>query len=320
MADTLFTHGPGNTTTLLTTTLEKRRKSKGIQDAVFNDMVLLSWLYDKNRTTEDGGASIVVPIMSGSNSTSGFYDGYEQLDTTPQEGHTTAQYKWKQAAASISVSGREERIQNSGSSAVHRIVEAKMRQAELSLRDTINKGFFAASPGSSDIGSLVTTIDATSTIGDINSSNNTFWQADVNTGGSFAAQGLADMRTLYNAIASRNPVGPPDLILSTQTEFEYYEGALQPQQRFTGRVGNGSFDNLLFKAAPYTYDVEATSGVIYMLSSNVLEFVVHSGSSFITSMFVKPSNQDARVAQILLGAELVASNRRKLGKITSVTA
>jgi len=319
MADTLFTWGPGNVTTLLTTTMEKRRGQ--IADAVFNEMVLLSFLHDKHRTTVDGGASIVMPIMSESNSTAQFYDGYEQLDTTPQEGHTSANYQWKQASTSVSVSGKEERVQNVGSSIVHRIVTAKQRQAELSIRDKINKAFFAAAPASKDIGSLVTTIDATSTIGDINSTNNSWWQATSTASGSFAAQGLADMRTLWNTLAQRNPVGGTDLIITTSSVFEFYEGSLQPQQRFQGSVSaNGSFENLMFKSSPVTFDAAATSGVMYFINSGALEFISQARTNFVLTEFVKPANQDAKVAQLLFAGELTTNNRRKLGKLTGITA
>lgn len=319
MPDKTFTWGPANVTTLLATTMEKRRGQ--IADAVFNDMVLLAWLHDKNRTTVDGGAQIVVPIMSEGSSAAAFYHGYGVLDITPQEGHTSAAYNWKQASVPVSVSGREERIQNAGSSIVHRIVTAKQRQAELSIRDKINKAFFSSSVGADDIGSLVSTIDATSTIGDINSTNNSWWQAAVTTGGSFATQGLSDMRTLWNTLAQRNPVGGTGLIITTSTVYEFYEGTLQPQQRFTGSVSaNGSFENLLFKTAPVTFDAAANSGVMYFLNADALEFISHSGTNFIMSEFVKPANQDARIAQMLFAGELVAINRRKLGKIDSIVA
>ena len=319
MADTVFTWGPANVTTLITTTMEKRRKGKGIHDAVFNEMVLLSWLHENNRTTEDGGATIVAPVMSGANATAQFLDGYEAVDTTPQEGFTSASYAWKQAAATISVSDREE-MQNAGSNQVFRIADAKMNQAKMSLRNEINQAFFASSVVGSAINTLVTSIDATSTIGDINSSANSFWQATNTTSGSFAAQGLSDMRTIYNTLSSRNPVGGPQLILTTQTVYEFYEGALQPQQRFQGKVGNGSFDNLMFKAAPVTYDIECNSGVMYFLHSDALEFIVHSQRDFVMTDWVKPVNQLSKAAQLVLMAQLVVNNRRKLGKLTTITA
>jgi hypothetical protein len=254
------------------------------------------------------------------NKTSQFYDGYEVLDTTPQDGHTSAQYQWKLGSTSISVSGKEAEVQNMGPSAVFRIVDAKIRQAELSLRDLINAGFFAASPASKDVGSLVTTIDATSTIGEVNSTSNSWWQSTVTTGGSFAGQGLSDMRTTWNTLSQKNPAGGPDLLVTTASVFGSYEGSLQPQQRFSGKVGNGAFENLLFKSAPVVHDADCTSGVMYFLDSRALEYIVKSGRDFVMTEFVKPANQDAKVAQLLVAGELVTNNRRKLGKITGITA
>lgn len=316
MADTILTRG-ATVTTLLTTTLEKRRAGKGIQDAVYNARPLLNWLHNEHRTTEDGGATILVSVMSEANGKTTFYDGFDTLNTQPVEGFTQAQYTWKQAAVPVSVSGRESEIQNTGPSAVIRLVDAKMKQADMDIRDTVNKAFFAASPGSKDIGSLVTSIDATSTIGEINSTNNSWWQSLVTTGGSFAAQGLSDMETTWNTLEGRG--AKTGLIITENTTYGRYVGSLQPQQRFSGQVGNGTFANMMFKSAPVTFDLAATSGVMYFLDSNVLEFVVHKNRDFVPTEWVKPSNQDAKVMHILLGAELVVLNRRYLGKITSIT-
>src|SRR6185369_1801359 len=128
---------------------------------------------------------------------------------------TAAQYLYKQYAASISLSGKEERVQNKGKYEVLDIVKTKIEDAEMALRDNINTALFAASPASQDVGSLVTSIDATSSIGQINSTTYSFWQSTNTTSGSFSAQGIADMRTLWNTLAKRMPQSFPDLILAT---------------------------------------------------------------------------------------------------------
>ena len=318
MADNVHSHGPANVETLLTTTLEKRRTGKGIQDAVFNGRPLLNWLHNEHRTTEDGGATIIVPIMHEGNGKTSWYDGFGTLNVDPVEGHTTAQYQWKQAAVPISVSGRESEIQNTGPSAAHRLVDAKIQQADKDIMDTVNKAFFAASVAPNAIGTLVTTIDATSTIGEINSTTTTNWQALVTTGGSMSAQGLSDMETTWNTLQGRG--SQTGLIITDSTNYGRYVGLLQPQQRFQGKVGNGTFANMMFKSAPVTFDLAATSNVMYFLDSNVLEFVVHSNRDFTQTDWVRPANQDAKTKHILLGAELIALNRRYLGKITSLAA
>lgn len=321
MSDTLFTWGPANVTTLLTTTMENR-DIKDIQDGVFNDLVLIKHLTDKNAVRRAGGASITVPLRTSKNTTAGFYDGFQTISTTPQDELTAAQYKWKQAAISVSVSGREERIQNAGQYAVLDLVQSKIKGAEESLKDAINTALYAAAPASSDIGSLVTSIDATSSIGDINSTTYSFWQSTVTSGGSFAAQGLSDMRTLWSTLEVKSPQAPTDLILTTTTIYNYYEGALTAQQRYApmDKTGNASFDALQFRSAPIRYDAAATSGVMYFLNSKCMELDIHSGTDFIMRDWVPSINQDAKTALFMVGLELVIKNRRKLGKITGVTA
>lgn len=320
MADTLFTWGPANVTSLITTTMANRDK-KDIQDAVFNKLAFFEWL-NKKKQTFRGGSSIIVPIRYSGTTAVGFYDGFQLLDTTPQDELTAAQYKIKQAYGSISVSGREDRVQNKGKNEVIDLVKSKIDGAELGLRSFLNTSLFATSPASTEIGSLVTTIDATSSIGDINSTTYSFWQGKSTASGSFAAQGLSDMRTIWNTLATRNPQSSPDLILTTTTVHSYYEGTLLPQQRYEGGdgTGDGSFRDLMFKNTPVRYDAQATSGVMYFLNSEALEMHIDSATDFIMTNWKEPVNGDSKTAQMLVALELVATNRRKLGKLTAITA
>ncbi len=78
--------------------------------------------------------------------------------------------------------------------------------------------------------------------------------------------------------------------------------------------------NLLFKSSPMMFDAQATSGVMYFLNSDVLEFVISSSTNFMLTDWEKPADQDIRVAQILFAGDMITTNRRKLGKITAITA
>lgn len=318
--ETLFSWGPANVSTLISTTQENR-DIKELQDAVFNRLTLFDFLGKKNKVRRGGGTSIIVPIRQSKNATAGSYSNYQIIDTTPQDNETAAQFKYKQYAASISVSGKEERVQNKGKYEVLDIVKTKIEDAEMALRDKLNTDMFAASPATADIGSLVTSIDATSSIGEINSTTYSFWQSTSTSSGSFSAQGLADMRTLWATLSKRMPQSFPDLLLTTSDIHTYYEGSLVPQQRYeSDGIGNGSFEGLKFKSAVVDYDAQATSGVMYFLNSDVMELVIDPDTDFKMTEWVKPSNQDARVAQYLVALELVIKNRRKLGKLTGITA
>ena len=119
----------------------------------------------------------------------------------------------------------------------------------------------------------------------------------------------------------QNPAGGPEMILSDQNSFEYYESSLVSQERFTdNKMVDIGIQNLKFKTTAWTWSPQATSGVIYLLHSAGLEFVVNSDTDFLVTPFVKPANQDAKTSQILLACSLMTGNRRKLAKLTGVTA
>lgn len=316
---TLFTYGPSNVDSLLSTTLSAIRKT--LADNIFTRIPLFMFLNSKGKITESGGASVVIPVMYGKNATAANYSGYGIIDTTPQEGASAAQFSWKQYAGTVSISGLEE-TQNSGEKAIIKLLEAKVKQCEMSLRDRLDIDMFASSTVGTKILALPAIVDTTTSIGDISKSSNSWWQAQVTASGSFNARGLADMRNIYNTIVNQDTNGgAPNFIVSTQSVYEFYESTLQPQMRFSdNKMADAGFENLKYKGAVMTYDGNCPSGNLFMLNSDHLQLVVASGRDFINTPFIKPTNQDARVSQILWMGALVSDNIRRLGKLTGITA
>ncbi len=315
MADLIFTWGPDYVSNLLTTTASKRSK-KEAADAVFNAIPTFEYLNSKGRVMLDGGATIITPLEIAKNDNAGFYSGYDAMPITPTEHLTAAQYTWKQAQSPVTISGREADIQNKGESALMNLLQSKQKNTEKSLRDTINRKLHGASNTSKEITSLATLIDATSTIGDINSTNNSYWQSLVTTGGVFASTGVANWRTHVNTLKLRG--GNPDMGLTTQTVHEAYEATMTPQIRYTSlEKGNSRFKDIEFGSTMIRFDEQCASGVTYFLDSDVIQLYVHENSNFVYNDFVRPPDQDAKVAQYLVALELGTSNRRLLGKVTS---
>jgi hypothetical protein len=123
------------------------------------------------------------------------------------------------------------------------------------------------------------------------------------------------MRTAFNNVSFGND--KPDGIFTTQTIFEYYEKALQPQERFASNtVADAGFLNLTFKGVPMMFDRDCSSGLMYMLNSKNLAFVVHKDADFSTGPFQTPENQDVSTAMILFQGNLTTNQRRKLAVIT----
>jgi hypothetical protein len=303
----------------LATTLANYRDQ--LTDNIFTARPLTFFLMDKGRIRMlDGGTKIVEPLIYGQNSTVASYSGYDTIALTAQEGISAAEYDWKQYAASIAISGIEE-AKNNGEAAILNLLEAKVMQAEESMREGFNQMFFADGTGNSgkDWNGLGNLVEASGTVGGINraTAGNEFWRSyEENTAGALT---LAQMSTAYNSVSVGND--HPDMVLTTQTLFEKYESLLQPQLRYTDtKTADAGFQNLLFKAAPVTYDAHCTAGVVYFLNSKYLTLVGHSGKWFTQTEFVRPENLDAKYALIMCYGNLTVRNAKKQGKLTAKTA
>ena len=121
---------------LLTTTL--RNYLPRLRDNITRGNKVLAWLKANGRMNmQDGGERVAIPLMHAQNSTADIYSGYGQLDTTAQDGITTAFYNWAQLSVSITISRKEER-QNSGRHRLLSLLGSKTMQAEVSLMELLN--------------------------------------------------------------------------------------------------------------------------------------------------------------------------------------
>jgi len=304
---------------LLSTTLANYRDQ--LTDNIFTARPLTYFLQDKGRIRMlNGGTKIVEPLIYGESSTVKLYSGYDSISLTAQTGITAAEYEWKQYAASIAISGIEE-AKNNGEQEIINLLEAKIMQAEESMREGFNRMFYADGTGNSskDWNGLGNLVEASGTVGGINRATvgNEYWKSyEENTA---TALTLAQLSTGYNSVSVGND--HPDMVLTTQTLFEKYEALLQPQLRYTDtRTADAGFQNLLFKAAPVVYDEHCTAGVVYFLNSKYLTLVGHSGKWFSQTEFVRPEDLDARYALIMCYGNLTCRNAAKQGKLTAKTA
>ncbi len=315
-----------NVGVLLATTLKNYRKT--LTDNIHRSNAV--WLLMKENgsmRTEDGGERIVEPLMYGKNSTAGSYSGYDTLDTTPQTGIDAAEFNWKQYSVSISISGEEQR-KNAGSSRVVNLLEAKIQQAELSLKESLTTGLFSdgTGNGSKNLTGLEAMVLGSGTYGGINSAApNTWWQAGVES--TSEALGLPKMRTGYNT-ASVGGNDAPDLIVTTQTLFESYETLFTTTGSNTNwrtetsgskKVADGGFQTLQFKGVPIVWDEQCPSGTMYFLNTKHMKLVTHKDANFATTENVKPDNQDAHVQQVLFMGNLTCNRRKSFYKLTTKT-
>jgi hypothetical protein len=269
---------------LLSSTLDAYVGSGSFTDNIFKDSAFLAALRTKDAIQmQNGGERIRAPLMYGSNSTVKSYSGYETLNTTPQDGMTTAFYEWREIAATISISRKEQR-QNSGEAQIIELLQAKVRQAEMSIREAVNlqlvQGAVSSStfvPGNDakDLNPLGwflrkdVTADpvAGGNVGNIAASNS-WWRpmtavadsASTDTGNVFALavttyKGFnVFLKRLYNH-CSKGSGGSPNLFLFDQVSYETYESSLDDKVRYLDtKMADQGFDALRLRGATCVWD------------------------------------------------------------------
>jgi hypothetical protein len=313
---------------MVTTTLKNYRET--FVDNIFNAMPLLYWLLRKGKKDVlDGGEQIVIPVMYGKNETVTSYAGGETMDVSKSPGFSAAAFNWKQVGGAITIDGDEWKKNKSSKTRIINLLDARTKQAELSMRDALSKMIFLDGTGNENkdvLGLKAIAADAPSTgiLGGINRATYPAWR-------NYSAEGDKDttkfdnliekMRTMYNSCSKGGD--HPDLLLADQSSFEGYEGQLAQYERFTDtKTANGGFENLKFKGAVVMFDEDCPSdaahGRMYGLNSKYLSFTVHEDADFEPTDFLKPVNADTKTAQILFMGNLVVSNCARQGVIYDI--
>ena len=275
---------------LLSTTLDAYVGSGSLFDNIFKDSAYLAALRLMDAVQmQNGGERIRAPLMYGDNSTVKSYQNYETLDTTPQDGITTAFFEWREVAGTISISRKEQR-QNSGEAAILSLMNSKVKQTEMTMREEVNRMLLAGTvssatfvPGNDakDLNPLGwflrkdNTVDPTAggNVGNLASSN-AWWRHNTavldsgtkDTGNDFALavttyKGLVvALRRMYNT-CSRGSGGSPNLVVFDQYSYETYENALDDKVRYQNtKMADMGFDTIKLRGATCVWD-EVVPGV-----------------------------------------------------------
>jgi hypothetical protein len=272
-------------------------------------------------------------------------NGYDSIDTTPQDNLTTVFSNWKEFAGSIGISRREENV-NRGKYQIINMLSAKVSVAEMSAAEGLAVqavGTITTTDPTLDLSPLhylvQKTPSASVAVQEMNQSTYAMWrnQAKESAASSFAAF-LKEMENLYNKCSKGGGAGKrstPNWIACDQEYYELYIAACRDKTRiikYDETIANLGFGGAKFKNAILTWDeympdiytgtsvTAATvdtysrsySSALY-LNTEFLEYVCMAGSDLDVGPFIKPENQVARTAIIYNMANLVVTNRRKQG-------
>lgn len=364
MATIGSTSAPSTNTTyydaLLSSTLDAYMAGGSMFDQVFKDSAFLAALRNKGAVQkQNGGERIRAPLMYADNSTIKSYSGEETLDTTLQDGMTTAFYEWREIGGTIGITRKEER-QNSGEAALLSLLQSKIKQAEMTMREELNRQLLQGTvsgatfvPGNSakdlyPLGYFLRKVNSTDpttggNVGNISGSTYSWWRhvtgrADsgtLDTGNAMAVNvttyaGLkVALRRLHNH-CSRGSGGAPDLGVADQVTFETYENALDTQVRYQDtKMADMGFDSIKLRGMTLIWDevvpdidsgtTAITKGTCFMLNTNFYKLIIDSQTDIVTTPFVEPENQTVKTAKILFMGNSAVSSLRKHGVLYGIS-
>ena len=197
---------------------------------------------------------------------------------------TTAFYEWREIGGTIGITRKEDR-QNSGDAAKIALLQSKIKQAEMSMREALNTQLLQGTvsgttfvPGNSakdlnPLGWFLRKLNATDpaaggNVGNIAGASHSWWRhktavadsGSTDTGNSFALSvstyaGLkVALKRMYN-FCTRGSGGSPNLVVMDQNTLETYENALDTQVRYTNtKLADMGFDNIKLRGATCIWD------------------------------------------------------------------
>lgn len=302
---------------------------------------------------QNGGERIAQPLMYETNSTVKSYSGYEPLNTQPQDGMTTAFYPWCEIGGTITISRLEERKNSGEAALLRlleqktRQAEMSLKQAVNTqlIQGTVSSATFVPGNSAKDMFPLgyflrkVTSTDPTTggNVGNISGSTYSWWRhrvgdfygqsttnADFNVSVSTRAGLKMYLYRLWNFCSRGGDGSGPDIILMDQVSYETYEMALDASLQYRDQsMADLGFDSIKLKGGTCIWDelvpdmgsgtVAITYGSCFMLNTKFYKLVIDSETDFVTTPFIEPENQTAKVAKILFMGNATVSNMRKQG-------
>jgi len=298
-------------------------------------------------TPAEGGTHIEEALMYGL-APADWYDGADELPTTPTDGVTSAIFQWRQLVAPITYHMKEV-LQNQSRGRIIDLVQTKIKQAEMGIQEafanalllgSLPQGGSLITPASSVVNGssaidplpLLVKFDPTTShsIGNINQSTSTWWRNKTKTSAATTyANFLLELNNIYNS-AALGTGGRPNVILMDQTTYELFVHAFWLSNGQTKSDATFPFENTMFKGARVVMDDKvpdvangtasaATKGSAILLNTEFFKMRYFAERDFqmLTDengkAFKKPVNGDSRLGHMVWMGSITTSNRRKQG-------
>lgn len=283
------------------------------------------------KRSQDGGQKLQGDHAVEQNSTvSSMASGWSSYDTTPQDFGRRSEANWKHYSGTRTISLTDTLI-NKGPAKRSSLVDAETMNVMKTMVELVTRDFVSGT-ASSEITGVDSIISANDSVQGLSGATFSAWNsrgvsargtaaASVSfASGSFAGQGIADMRSAYSNCSEG--ARQPNIIATTYDISNFYEAQLTNQQRYgaSDRIGNASFDSLMFRNGRVYADPFVTSGEILFLNPDVLYVKVLEGADFAFQPWKDATNQEAKSSELVWKGQVFCDDRHLVNKLTGVTA
>lgn len=280
---------------------------------------------------ETSGESIRANVKLGKNESFQWLpSGYSETNIDTSDTARGSRANFKLGIGTVVISGSEKR-KNSGAAQITSLLNHKETDTVSSMVDSVAEALLGTVSAPNAVTSLLAIISANDSLQGLSGATFANWNsrgvvakgtaaASISfTSGSFAAQGVADMRTAY--MNAEEGSIRPNAIVTTDAAYRFYEGSLTPGVRFDDvMMGDLGFRAIQFKATPIFHDPRVPTGTMLFLNTNFLYMSHLPGAFFNITPAERGLNQDAFVANVLFEANVVCDARKYQNKLTGITA
>jgi len=295
-------------------------------DQIFDATPFWFWLKDKGKLkTENGGRYITEPLQYAKNESVSWIGKGGTVSMNDYEFLTTAKYDWKYLVGNLVRFGVDDQ-QNRGKAQIISLMNAKFENTKNALVDELEGKLFADTATGNEIDGLqhlvADTVSDSVEVGGINQSTYTWWRNKTTTmtGLSSATYLVPKMRTMLHDCSNNLAMDMPDIIVSGQTPYEYYEDvAFDKYQVQNTRLAEMGFANQVFKGIPMIWSPSCDNGRMYFLNTRFLSFTYDPMMNFeMTEWKPIPDQVNDRAAQIITAGTFMTSRRRCHGVLHTI--
>lgn len=330
-----------------------------VVDTVLNSNVFATRVLSK--ASKWNGERMKFPIKHAKNATGTSFAGFDTFSTAATDNRVNLEFvpKFYQITCALPL---DELSANATAEKVLDLAAIELSSTAQDMADDIGTLFYGTGTGngSKDFLGLEAIVDDSTNAATYGTLSRTTYSSQLRSTvtASSGTLSLAKMSTLYNAASSGSQT--PTLGLCSEAIFSNYESLLQPQEQIVknvsmmkggqgrglnsnaGMVGGTGFTGLYFKGFPILADEKATSGVLYFVNEDFIDFYALpmamtkaikyrsqdiegndysdvTGLGFSFTDWITPTNSASVVSHIYLGGELISQNPKRHAKLTGIT-